>query len=439
MRRFLLSLTGLYVSLLLSTRVPAQDDAKKERLRFLDGRVELCEILNRDDGGVTLRLEGVPRPVKFPWWQIDPADAARLRERPGTPALPGPSADLSVPGLRIRTSEGRVYEGVPVPGAPAGELWLRNAEGRFVVPLGSVASQEEARFELARVYGPDEVFQILVGRLRPSTAEHYDRLGAELLRAKLKDRAMAAFRTAELLRHPDWPESRIHADLVRLRDRLEGLAVRRAVFEAEEGCLAGDYDRALAHLDEVEKGLGGSPGAEGVLDELRRLRVQLHSLRGVARDERIVHEGYRTIEAFVKVRAMDRALPWAEARAYAEERMAGEVMERLRWRFNFTPGDATVRQAWERRPEDAMRKHSWDEASWLALRPEARDPQAWWAAASDLARYNALKGIYVEKHLRVLAAESKSCGACGGSGQDASGAGCPSCAGVKSQRVVIYR
>lgn len=381
----------------------------------------------------------MPRPVRFPWWQLDPVDAARLRDRALPVPAPGPSADVTVAGLRVRTTDGRVFEGVPVPGAPAKELWLRNAEGRFVVPLDSVASQEEARFELARVYGPDEVFQILVGRLRPATAEQYDRLGAELLRAKLKERALAAFRTAELLRHPDWPESRLHADLVRLRDRLETLAVRRAVFEAEEGCLAGDYDRALAHLDEVEKGLAGAPAGEGVLEELRRLRTQLHALRGIARDERIVQEGYRSIEAFLKSRAMDRALPWAAAKAYVEDRMSAEFLEHLRWRFNFTPGDPTVRQAWDRRPADLMYKHSWDDASWLALRPEARDPETWWAAAPDLARYGALKGLFVEKHLRVLAAESKSCGACGGSGQEAAGSVCPSCLGVKSQRVVIYR
>ncbi len=432
-------MTGLYVSFARALGLAAQEASKKERVRFLDGRVELCEVVSRDDEAVTLRLEGVPRPVRFPWWQLDPADAARLRERSAAPAAPGPSADLAVSGLRVRTTDGRVFEGVPVPGAPAKELWLRNAEGRFVVPLDSVASQEEAKFELARVYGPDEVFRILVGRLRPMTAEQYDRLGSELLRARLKDRAMSAFRTAELLRHPDWPESRLHGDLLRLRDRLEGLAVRRAIFEAEESCLAGDYDRALAHLDEVEKGLAAAPGSERVRDELRRLRAQLHALRGIARDERIVQEGYRSIEAFVKLRAMDRALPWAEARAFVEERMAGEVLERLRWRFNFTPGDSTVRQAWDRRPEDLMHKHSWDEASWLVLRPEARDPQTWWAAAPDLARYQALKGLYVEKHLQVLAAESKSCAACGATGQEAAGAACASCLGLKVQRVVIYR
>jgi hypothetical protein len=114
-------------------------------------------------------------------------------------------------------------------------------------------------------------------------------------------------------------------------------------------------------------------------------------------------------------------------------------MEHLRWRFNFSPGDATVRQVWDRRPESVMHKHSWDEASWLVLRPEARDAQAWWSAATDLARYRALKGLYVERHLRVLAAESKSCGACGGSGQEASGASCSACLGAKSQRVVVYR
>ncbi len=405
----------------------------QERVRFVDGKSEVAEVVSGDAEGVTLRLAGLPRPVTFRWWQIDPADAAPLRERfLGKPAPAAPGA-ITVPGARIRTVDGKTHEGVVVPASPPSELWLRTAEGTLVFRLEAIAGREPAAIEARRVYTSDELVEVLAGRLRPKTPEDYDRLGAELLRADLRERAVAAFRTADLLRHPEWPESEVARGLARLRDLIEDLAVRRGVFQAEERCLAGDYDAALGQIDALERSLAGD-----VLGQARRLRAQLAELRGRARDERIVDEWLRALETFLKGKAMDRSLPYDRARSWVEDRMPGELLDHVRARFNFSPDDPAARVAWDRRPEGAVSKHGYEEASWVVARPDAGSPADWWAAAPDPARYKLLKGLFAEKHLRVIRVESKSCGGCGGTGLRAD-AVCPSCAGLKSQRVLFYR
>jgi len=279
-----------------------------------------------------------------------------------------------------------------------------------------------------------------VGRIKPRSAEDYDQLGAQLLKAKLQARAVAAFKVAEMLRHPESPEARMVGELVKLRERIDDLAVRKAVFQAEEQALAGAYDAAIAKVEEIEKMLAGHPEA---LAELQRVRTQLQEFRGLARDERIVAEGYRAAEALLKIKAMDHSLPFADARVWAESKLPIELLEHLRLKFNFSPDDATVQRVWEKRPTDGLMKHSYDGSSWVVLRPDLRAPQEWWAAADDRTRYELLKGLYIEKNLGVLRTEFKSCGVCGGTGQverrAEPNALCPSCFGLKGYRVLIYR
>jgi hypothetical protein len=410
-------------------------------VRFLDGKAELCEVVSADADGVTLRLSGIQQPLKFRWWQLASEDAARLRDAQVPHAAAKTSeAEFLVPGVRIRTTDDKVYEGVPVEGAPAGQLWLKNAEGKFVIRVETILAREDIKVDLARAYAPDEVVGILVGRIKPRTAEDYDLLGMQLLRAKLQARAVAAFRVAELLRHPESPESRMVGELIKLRERIDDLAVRKAVFQAEEQALAGEYDAAIAQVEVVEKLLGNRPEA---VEELHRVRTQLQEFRGLARDERIVMEGYRASEALLKAKAMDRSVTFAAARAWVEQKLFGELLDHLRSKFNFSPDDPTVQRVWERRPADAMLKHSYGAASWVVLRPELREPEEWWKATDDRTRYELLKGLFIEKHLTVLRTELKSCGVCGGTGlleqKDSSHALCPSCQGLKGYRVLIYR
>jgi hypothetical protein len=410
-------------------------------VRFLDGKAELCEVVSADADGVTLRLSGIPQPLRFRWWQLASEDAARLRDAQSPrAAVKAAEAEFLVPGYRIRTTDDKVYEGVPVEGAPSGQVWLKNAEGKFVIRVESILAREDIKVDLARAYAPDEVVGILVGRIKPRSAEDYDLLGMQLLRAKLQARAVAAFKVAELLRHPESPEARMVGELIKLRERIDDLAVRKAVFQAEEQALAGEYDAAIAQVEVVEKLLGDRPDA---LAELKRVRTQLQEFRGLARDERIVMEGYRASEALLKTKAMDRAVSYAAARGWVEQKLFGELLDHLRAKFNFSPEDPTVQRVWERRPADAMLKHSYDGSSWIVLRPELRDPEDWWKATDDRTRYELLKGLFIEKHLTVLRTEQKSCGVCGGTGlleqKDSTNAMCPSCQGLKGYRVLIYR
>jgi hypothetical protein len=277
---------------------------------------------------------------------------------------------------------------------------------------------------------------ILVGRIQPATPEEFERLGSGLLRVRLEERAVAAFRMAESLRRPTDGESRLQVELIRLRDRMGDLALRRTVYQAQESCLAGDYDAAIAQIDEVEKSIGGRETE--LFDEIRRLRAQVEDGRGRARDARIVEETWRTLEALLKVRAMEREGTFASARAYVTERMPAEVRRRVNRRFNFTPEDPSSSAAWDRRPEEPRIKHSCGEASWYLIRPDARDAETWWAGAPDESRYKVLKGLYLLKHLGPVDEQEKSCSRCGGSGlvEESS---CPECSGLKVHRVLFYR
>lgn len=431
---------GLYISLAFSLLCLAQEGAPRERIRFLDGKVELCEVVAADADGITLRLSGISQPVRFRWWQLASEDAGRLREARTGRAAVAAEGEFLVPGYRIRTTEDRVYEGVVVEGAPPGQLWLKNSEGTFVIRIDSIASRDPIKVDLARAYAPDEIVGILVGRIKPRSPEDYDLLGLQLLRAKLQARAVSAFKVAEMLRHPESPEARMVGELVRLRDQIDDLAIRRAVFQAEEQALAGDYDAAIAQVEIVEKLLAGHPEA---IQELHRVRTELQEFRGLARDDRMIMEGYRAAEALLMAKAMDRTVSFAAARDWAQQKLSSELLEHLRTKFNISPEDATARRVWEGRPTNILMKHSYEGSSWIVTRPDLRSPDEWWAGADDRVRYDLLKGLYIEKNLTVVQTETKSCGVCGGTGQveqkNGQSAICPSCQGQKGYRVLIYR
>jgi hypothetical protein len=178
------------------------------------------------------------------------------------------------------------------------------------------------------------------------------------------------------------------------------------------------------------------------------VRAELQSLRGRARDARILDEAWRQIEALPKLKALDRGLTLASAKAWALEGLPAEFLEQVRRRFNFSPDDASLKALWERRPEGPVFKHAYEQAGWLVSRPELGDGEAWWAEADDAARYALLKGIFVERHLQVLRVQEKSCPVCGGTGLvetpllgtgSLSAAVCGGCRGLKGSRVLIYR
>lgn len=407
-------------------------------MRFIDGKAELCEVVAADAEGVTLRLDHIPKPVKFKWWQLDPEDARTLRG--GAPSLPVPGLEGATAGLRVRTKDNKLIEGIELPGAPAGVLRLKNARGTQDVPRASIESVEPARLEPSRIYSGEELFALLMSRAKPSTPEEFERVAAELLRLDLRERGLALLKMAESLRQPEGPESRIYRDLGRLREMLGDLALQRMVFNVQESALVGEVQAALDQIDALEAALAEAKGSEEVLKELRRLRAGLQELRGYGRDEQIVREVYRVFDALLKAKAMDRTAAYADAAGWVERDLPAEVFRHVNRRFNFSPGDETARAVWQRRPADLLLKHAVDEASWVVLRPDARPAADWWAAASDAARYKLLKGLAVEKHFHVARAETKSCGTCGGTGQvEPAGALCPACLGAKTHRVLIYR
>jgi len=361
--------------------------------------------------------------------------AAGLRE---AGAQEAPEETLTVPGVRIRTREGKVYEGL-LGSAPNGrDLVVKNAEGSFPVPPESVESRERVRLDLKKVFRPGELLGILAGREQPGAAEEADRPGTARLRERLGEWTGTVFRISEILRRPEFAEPELQNDLAKLRAALEDLALRRTVFQAEESGLEGDYEFALAQIQRIEKSIDGSPADLALLAEIRRLQAQIEEGRGRAREEAVVDEIWRSLDASLKSLAMNRQIRFPEARDQVTGGLPARVLDRVRKRLNFSPEDPSPQAAWEHRSGQVRLRHAYGEASWVAVNPEARPVDEWWRTARDEVRYALLKGMYVEKHLAVVHVVTKTCGGCGGDGS-VGDAVCPLCEGLKLQRVVIYR
>jgi hypothetical protein len=439
--RLLAKLTALFVSLPLA--VLAQDGQKGEtiRVRFLDKHEETVEVIDWNAKGLTLRLKDVPKPVFFEWWKLDPATAEALQRRylgkTEGPADPG----LTLEGVRVRTAN-RVVEGVPIPDAPPDELRIRNAEGVWTFKLADVLSKETVRLRLTQVYTPNELYKILLDRLQPVEPVEWDKLAAELIRIGLPDRAEPVIRIGELLRRPELPEGKLYRDLVKLRERLDDLSLKKSVFQVQEQFLAGRYQESIEAVESLEKAVTD----EALLADLRRVRTELQMLRDQSRDEQIIAEWFRTIDILLRSRAFDRAVSYRDAAEYVKSRMADEVLKAVSDRFGITKGDGSAKIVWEGRSPKVILKHSYGEASWVVARPELGNVEPWWTAADDAARYAVLKGLAIETHFRVVRVGEKNCPTCGGEGAvdrakypNVLAGVCPSCRGLKHERTVFYR
>lgn len=431
-----------------SAQEEAPRDARQRLVRFIDGRAEHVEILNATKEHLLLRFRDVRQPVPVRWWEIEPSDARALQaELLGAPSMQveKPAAGLhTLPGVRVVARDGKSYSGSLIPGSGDEEIWIKSRDRRYVVLKKDIREMHEVALDVSEVYTDEELYDLLVRRLQPSSPEEWEKFGSELVRVRLGDRAVLAFRIAEMLRRPELPEGRLYRSLLQLRDALESISMKKAIHQIQEHYLVGEYDASLERIDRLEQELLEA-GRGREVEEVRRLRGELHLLRDLSRSERIVVEWNRLVDALVRAKAFDRSLPFSAAREYLEKELGTEVEKRVSERFNLGPGDASARLVWDRRPE-GVNKHSYGEASWIAERMERGDVEAWWSRADDRRRYEALMGMAVEKLYDVRQVVHKSCPECGGSGvvepprfPDRPAGQCPSCLGLQKHRVLIYR
>ncbi|MBI2900863.1 MAG: hypothetical protein HYY17_11820 [Planctomycetes bacterium] len=442
--RFLGSLTGLYVGLLVALAPALAQEGKKGdtvRIRLLDKREETVEVVDWDEKGIRVKLKDVPAPVTYEWWKLDPESAQALKKRYlgkiETPAEEGVTLD----GVRVKTAT-RTVEGVVVPEGPPDEIRIKNAEGTWVFKLADVVSKEPVKLRIHQVYGAEELYRILMDRVRPSEAEEWDRLGAELIRAGLRDRAVHAFNMGELLRRAEFPEGRLLRDILRLRERLEDIALRRSVLDVQERFLSGRYQEAIDLIDLLEPGIKDA----AALREVRRIRTELLQLRDQSREETIVAEWARAMDSHLRLKAYDPAVGFEDATAYVRQTLGNDVLRSVNERLNITRGDTSARIVWERRSARAVFKHAYGDASWIVVRPELGSAHSWWASADAAAKFRLLKGVAIEALLSVVRIAEKNCPTCGGTGAvdpsrfpEAAAGICPTCRGLKHERTVFYR
>lgn len=394
-----------------------------------------------NEKGIRLKLRDIPSPVHFEWWKFDPDTARMLRKRYLGEKTDAEPDVVLLDGVRVRTAQ-RQIEGILLSDAPADELWIKNAQGHWIVKVSDVLGRESVKLRIQQVYQPEELYRILMERVQPFDAETWEKLGGELLRLGLRDRAAQAFNMCELLRHPEMLEGQVYRDLVRLRSRMEDLTFRKTVFDVQEQFLAGRYSEALEIVDRIER----SVKDEEIVRELRRIRTELLQLRDQSREDQIIAEWGRLLEARLRMRAFEKGTGYREAAEYVQHQLLNDVQRAVSDRFGITRGDPSARLVWDRRSPQVVWKHAYGDASWLVERPELGAPAAWWDATDDEGRFRLLKGLAIEKHFVVLRVVRKNCPTCGGTGavdrtaHPRSTAGiCPSCLGLKHERTVFYR
>ncbi|MHC4605530.1 MAG: hypothetical protein ACYTAF_01170 [Planctomycetota bacterium] len=437
--------------------VPKQEDVRKGpppgefgsdeiMVRFINEKAEHVRIVQVTTAYVLMKFRDVSEPIPVRWEEIYPDDARMLRkEFYGAGIKPPLPVEFALDGLRVFTRGNKIFEGVPMAGSPDTEIWLKSRGMRQVIRRRDVLRTERIRVGVRDVYTDEELYQILVQRLAPETAEDWELIGQELARIGLEDRAFRAFRTSEILRHPELMEGRIFRALLDLRNLIDDVSLKKVIQQARERYLVGAYDEVIAKMDLLERRLIGA-GMEWPLSELRRLREEIHLLRSIAREEKAVAEWGRTLSATVRRKAFDRGLSCEDAMAYIETNLVLDVEKRVSEQLGLSKEDAAARYLWERRPLKGLRKHCYGESTWVVERRERADHEAWWSRATDVQRYELLMGITIEQHLDLKQVIHKNCPICGGDGvvevvryPDQPGGRCPTCLGMGAYRVLIYR
>lgn len=441
LKRFLI-LLAVTSSLAFTATQEKQD---KIKIRLLYGETQEGVVVKVEEDGITLKLDYSHKPVKFIWAEIFPDDVEFIKYKYLAHLPKETPKEYTVPAVKITTSEGKVYEGVELKESPLNEVWLKNVKGKFVIERTSIKSKETIRIEIAKIYTDEELDKLLLGPDYPTTAEDFEKLARAYVRAQYPERAVPLFKIADILRNPQYAENSLYRDLIRLRDQLSDANLKKITHNLQSEILSGRFDESIELINKIEQNTIVAQNLK-LLDEIKRIRSQLFALRQISKEEQLVGEWYRTLEALLRSKAMDTKSSLKAAKSFVENQIRKEIMALVGDRFKMKKDDKSMEHIWESRSNDLILKHSYEEATWLAESIQTSDPEEFWANSNPDVKYSYLKGLYIEKHMKSVKVDHKNCSTCGGRGtidrekfNFPTSDRCPSCLGLGRYRFLLYK
>lgn len=441
MKRLLISCA---IAILLQGSLVSQEG--RVRIRFIDNSVREGTMTACDQSGIMFKAEGTSIAIKFRWDELEAEDAERLQAaylgKKIVGDVPQPT-ELTFPAVKIVTKGGETIEGI-VAQAGAEDILIKNAQRSKFIRRADILSEEKVVLPWHKLFTPEELTKQLVEKAGAlDTPEKYEELGRLLIQHGLPDRAKEQFVIARLLRHPEIPENKFYKDLQRLQVKLDDLTLNDMVYNARELYVKNRYDDILRLFDRIEERMTHVVVPQDLVDEVKRLRIEISVLREVSLDQKIVSEWRRLVDVAILAKACDKGVSLADAVQYVTEVLTEEVSRSVGKTFNISPDDPTPAIVWGKRPTSIQEKLSYDEASWIVERPDFGNKEAWWMSADNNARYKLLRGIYAEKAMYIIKVFEKNCPHCGGSGAQnvdlLSPSQCQYCMGLKHFRCLIYR
>jgi tetratricopeptide (TPR) repeat protein len=415
---------------------------EKCTLRFLDGTLKTGYLIKIDRKGIKFRPEGTKVAIRFGWEELAPECAEELKKK-YLRVEPLPKK-FALDGVKIITKDGKELKGIIIERFSTDEeIFIKSAQVSKFIKRHEIKEIHKTKLDPLEVYTSEELSKILYDRILPSDAEGYERLAEEFKKLKLEAEAVRAYKLSLALRKEDFPQGRLYKDLLKLRERIANIALKETLYQAQEEYLLGEYEKVLERLNKVQESLIKLPLRDEILHELKRIRVELNLLREITKDQKIISEYSRTIDALILAKAISRELSCKEAEWYVENRLKGEVEGLIAHRFNIDK--ESIKIIWEKRSRFGLKKLSYGKASWLLTDPAPKEKERFWETLENNLRFNYLKGLYIQRYMEVVKVLQKNCACCGAKGvikvshQGEKALQCPSCRGKKFFRIIIYR
>lgn len=424
--------------------VASQEKPKEEKIQFRlkFGSPKEGVLVKWDDRGISVRIGEVVMP--FLWEEIKDEDMAVLKARLfGEIPAPVKEGFGTVNGVVIRTTDGKLYEGVEIPDLsdPATIVIqpLRRS-GKVVIKRSDILTRQEKAYELSQVFTADQIKQLMITKFAPRTSEDYMNLAEQFFKANLIPEGQQMAELSRILARTDTADATVQTMLIGLRQKLMDLDFKKLVYEIQADAVGGELDSVAKKLEELYKHCTVKQAPAHVLDDIKNLKAVVYQLANSAKSDRIVSEYYIGAESLALAKGIDRTVTYTAVLDYLNRTMLNEVYDRISSRVKLVKGDPYIAQAVAKRPKTTLRKHSYDEASTLRF-GVANDPEAFWQTATNEVRYKYLLGMFIEKFMEVAAEAEKNCSECGGKGRIASEPvrTCDGCVGTGKIRIITYR
>lgn len=440
MRDFFIILFLFVFAAGMAQQEPPKEQKIQFRLKF--GSPKEGVLVNWDDRGIKVRIDEVIMP--FLWEEIMDEDVAVLKARLfGEIPTPVKEGFGTVNGVIIRTTDGKLYEGIEIPDLsdPATIVIqpLRKS-GKIVIKRSEILSRQEKAYELSQVFTADQIKQLMITKFAPKTSEDYMNLAEQFFKANLIPEGQQMAELSRILARTDTADSTVQTMLIGLRQKLMDLDFKKMVYEIQADAVSGELDSVAKKLEELYKHCTVKQAPSHVLDDIKNLKAVVYQLANSTKFDRIVSEFYLGAEALALTKAIDRTITYAAALDYLNRKMLDEVYDRISSRVKLVKGDPYIAQVVAKRPQTILRKHSYDEASTLRM-GLASDPESFWQTCSNEVRYKFLLGMFIEKFMEVTAEAEKSCPDCGGKGrlEYEPVRTCDKCVGTGKIRIITYR